>query len=60
VRDWEWIVIGILVLLLIFNYKKQQLQASHTSPQFVSNEETWTWTDYKGREYKIEVHRRVS
>ena len=41
----------IIGLLFWFLFKQQ--------PKQLSNEETWGWTDYKGHEYKIIVHRRI-
>lgn len=33
---------------------------AYSTPQIVTNEETWEWVDYKGNERKITVHREVN
>jgi len=49
-KDLGGLIIVGLLLWVLFN--KQQ-------PKQLSNEETWNWTDYRGHEYKIVVHRKI-
>ena len=55
-NDWGWILIIVLIFLSLSKKgTTQQLETAGTT-----NEEVWQWTDYKGREYQITVHRHVS
>lgn len=38
------------------NKKKEE---EHTTPQAITNEESWNWVDYKGNKREIIVHRKV-
>ena len=44
-KDWGLLLIIVLVLLAV--------------SRKASNEETWQWTDYRGHQYCINVHREV-
>ena len=45
------IIVGLLLWVLF----RQQ-----SPPTQVSNEETWTWVDWQGKERSITVHRNVN
>ena len=52
----------ILVLVVIALSKKASIQQP-VNPEYVygtTNEETMEWTDYRGKEYKITIHRQVT
>ena len=49
-KNWVGLVILGLVVWLILRQRQ---------PQTSTNEEIMTWTDYRGHEYRIEVHRDV-
>lgn len=49
--DWKWLVIVALLVLLL-----RQRAAGTAS---LHNEETWRWTDWRGRERQITVNRNV-
>jgi uncharacterized membrane-anchored protein YhcB (DUF1043 family) len=64
--DWVLLAVGLLMgipigaALLWFLTQRTAPQSYQSSPQQVcSNEEKWTWTDYKGRRREIVVKREA-
>lgn len=54
-NDWMLLIGGVLVGMFFVKLIKQSAQ----STPLAENDETWTWTDYKGRERRITVWRKV-
>ena len=51
---WQWPIVNILMDV----FGSRTLRKSSLRPT-VANEETWTWTDYKGRPRKLIIQREV-
>ena len=48
------------VVLLVLAFLAFWLLTKNNTQQQITNEESWTWTDYKGQERSIVVNRHVS
>ena len=72
--DKTWAVVGLIGTALFLGwlvgksqspqapaaaYRLQRLEPESSNTPLLSNEETWEWTDWKGRERKLTVHRTV-
>lgn len=59
--DTEGIVVGLIIGLpvgILVGLFASQYLLPHAAQ--ASNEESWKWTDYKGIEHEIMVHRKVN
>jgi hypothetical protein len=55
---WSWPIVNI-ILALIYSRAPTQLVKTTSTPAKAKNIEEWVWTDYRGKERRIVVHRQV-
>ena len=53
-KDWQWFLLILFVVLLLGRQRHTALDAPGTA-----NDETWSWVDRWGHRYQITVQRRV-